>query len=461
MKKLLSVLLILASFHSFGQRLVLNVPQFSQMRTNWCWAACAQMIDQYHTNGTSTYDQCKIVNLFLSEKIAFLPSSTPASLSTCCTTCTCDVTATLDNMLIPYSHPVGIFHGVTLHTVLVGLGYYSTMDKKIDIAGIKREIDKCTPMILGYLHIGGGRHIVVVKGYDYSPSANMLVINDPIVNTPECKNCKLVMVNFDAIKKASASSPSSCVKQAEYFLGGIYRKDFTPCDTCNRYIHSPYEESVAFSKPESGYAMAVKKTTILQSESYEDIIKRLSNQANLKIPVSYISFPLLNDKIATFDNIIHSQQDTDYYYYQNDNINVLTKQVVDGKLMITQVKSCGYPLKYTIFSKSGKDSIQIDLLKGDYKFEVIRAPEPFFIDFYKFTNKEGKVFIVPSNNYNGLYFNKKKPLLALHEFHKKCLLKQLRKLFADIYKAQLAEGLFSETLLNNSKSYKQWQKSLK
>ncbi len=398
----------------------LNIPNEYQLQTNWCWAACAKMIDKYHSNNTSVRDQCEIVRTFLAKRNAYRPNLTQRYLENCCPNCPCTPSFDIDaNIKMDYSTPFGIFTGVNYHTLLVDLGYYNTIDKEINLNGIQREILKCTPLIMGYEHEEGGEHIVLVKGYDFtSPTGEkMLKINDPL--NPNCATCTLQMANFLALED------EDCIIKVSYFLSGIYRKDYDPCILCDDYITIP------FAVPPVP-ARLTSTTRTVQGETFAEILKNLEVESFLKIPVSYINFNLASKQTFKFNKIIGVKRDTDYYYFRNDNRYVLTKQNIKNKPVVTMLKTCNYPLKYIIYRKENKDSIEIDLLKGDYKFEIIRLAGPFHFDFYKFTDRDGKSYIVPSMNNNNIII-KKESIKALKEYNQKCLLRKVNQMIGSVF----------------------------
>jgi hypothetical protein len=129
---------------------LLNVPYIRQERSQWCWAACTQMVGSYH--GNSGIRQCQLANWYFQQRH-------------CCTTpnsSLCDRPCPADGIPKVYDH--------------VGLNCTGAWGVLAFIA-IQIEIDAGRPIEPGILwHLGGG-HVVLVRGYQ---GTNHVYVHDPI-----------------------------------------------------------------------------------------------------------------------------------------------------------------------------------------------------------------------------------------------------------------------------------------
>lgn len=128
---------------------VLNVPWIKQEQTQWCWAACAQMVLRY--SGNLTVRQCDFVNWLF-------------GLSDCCaagSTSLCNRPCQVADVCRVYS-AFGLRCSYSNGTVSFG--------------GLQFEIDQGRPVEAGLAWTGGGGHVVIVRGwYD----DGKIHVNDP------------------------------------------------------------------------------------------------------------------------------------------------------------------------------------------------------------------------------------------------------------------------------------------
>ena len=113
------------------------VSAIQQSQTNWCWAASSQMVMSY--DGTSV-SQCSQANyLFGQSNCCSYPSSSA-----------CNKGATEMSINQNLSH----------------WGYTNDLTDPISFSDLQNQIDWYWPFIAGWSWYGGGRHALVVRGYD-------------------------------------------------------------------------------------------------------------------------------------------------------------------------------------------------------------------------------------------------------------------------------------------------------
>jgi hypothetical protein len=396
--KFFAILFFITIGHwAIGQRVILNVPEIRQLRTNWCWAASAEMIDKFHSNNASNApSQCDIVTQYLESATAFDPELGEdevfsRTVGNCCQTCFCDNTQTA-NFTIPYLTSPSVFIGVTYHSVFLDLGYYSTMDKGLKFADIKEEIMRCMPIILGVEYSGGGQHIMVVKGVEKSQLGEILHLNDP--TSGQCGVSFLNAINLTAI-----SNPASITK-VQYYIAGIRGKNRPLCDTCSRYINNPFQENTELAQPQ------LRKI----EESFDELVNRLEKQPSVKIPVTYLAFNRTRNKRQAVTPNDLFLKETDFYFYQGNTQNVLTKQNIEGKEVVTQLKTSNYPLVFSILD--GNEIVEIDLINDKrIRVELFKVPGPLYQDFV-FVKKEKGQYLLSVKDLN---VNKGKPTVPINK----------------------------------------------
>lgn len=130
----------------------LNVPQIAQEQTQWCWAACADMVLHYY--GNTGIRQCELANWLFG-----LPGccSNPSS-SLCNRPCqVADVSRVFMNYGVRSSGGNGTVSFSTLQFELNG-------DRPVEVA---------------YSWNGGGGHVAIVRGWDQNSTGPFLRVNDP------------------------------------------------------------------------------------------------------------------------------------------------------------------------------------------------------------------------------------------------------------------------------------------
>lgn len=128
---------------------VLNVPLIMQEQTQWCWAACADMVLHYY--GNVAVRQCDLANWLF-------------GLSDCCSV----PSSSLCNRPCQVSDVCRVYNAF-------GLRCYSGSGT-ISFGAIQFEIDQNRPLEPGLAWTGGGGHVVIVRGYYDDGKVH---VNDP------------------------------------------------------------------------------------------------------------------------------------------------------------------------------------------------------------------------------------------------------------------------------------------
>lgn len=128
---------------------VLNVPWIKQEQTQWCWAACADMVLHYY--GNINVRQCDLANWLF-------------GLSDCCSV----PSSSLCNRPCQVADVCRVYNAF-------GLRCYSASGT-ISQGAIQLEIDQGRPIEPGIAWNGGGGHVVIVRGY-YDDGK--IHVNDP------------------------------------------------------------------------------------------------------------------------------------------------------------------------------------------------------------------------------------------------------------------------------------------
>jgi hypothetical protein len=113
---------------------ILAVPFRYQEQTQWCWAACAEMI--YHFFGITNWRQCHMAQVIFGADCCSAPGS-----SVC-------------------NQPNWVSNALNL----VGIHWY-WHNTAYSFYGVRNEINGSRPVVARYGWSGGGGHFVVIRGY--------------------------------------------------------------------------------------------------------------------------------------------------------------------------------------------------------------------------------------------------------------------------------------------------------
>ena len=128
---------------------LLPVPYVQQTQTEWCWAACAEMVARYF--GATAVKQCELANVLHHQ--------------TGC--CTAPASAACNQ---PTDYP-GVFT-VYAHLGIGLIGHTWAVNPQV----VLRELTAGRPVEVGYTWDGGGGHVAVI--YGVTP-AGLLAVHDP------------------------------------------------------------------------------------------------------------------------------------------------------------------------------------------------------------------------------------------------------------------------------------------
>lgn len=127
----------------------LNVPWIKQEQTQWCWAACADMVLHYY--GNATVRQCDLANWLF-------------GLTACCQA----PGTSLCNRPCQIADVCRVYNAWSIRC-------YSASGT-VSFGALQFEIDNDRPVESGIAWNGGGGHVVIVRGwYDNS----RVYVNDP------------------------------------------------------------------------------------------------------------------------------------------------------------------------------------------------------------------------------------------------------------------------------------------
>ena len=117
----------------------LNVPLIKQEQTEWCWAACADMVSDFY--GNAAVCQCEFANWLF-------------GLSDCCSV----PSSSLCNRPAEVTDVCGVYNAFGVQC--------ASSSGTISLAALQYEIDQGRPIEAGLAWTGGGGHAVLVYGYD-------------------------------------------------------------------------------------------------------------------------------------------------------------------------------------------------------------------------------------------------------------------------------------------------------
>ena len=134
---------------SLSARPMLNVKLVKQEQTQWCWAACTQMVTEFMD--VNTPKQCELAN--------FLHGQTG-----CCAT----PGSSACNRPAPYVDIAYVFTFVRIHCISERFA--------IPAATILSELQANRPVEMGLLWSGGGGHVAII--YGVTPEG-LVAVHDP------------------------------------------------------------------------------------------------------------------------------------------------------------------------------------------------------------------------------------------------------------------------------------------
>ena len=133
---------------------IINVPQIKQEQSNWCWAACAEMILRYYDG--SVIRQCEFANELFGETLCCLMPSSPDCNRPCRKK---DVSRLYSSKHI----------------------YSKLVEETIPFSKLRSEINAGCLVEVAYLweNSGGTGHVVIVRGWRIDGKEEFVYVNDP------------------------------------------------------------------------------------------------------------------------------------------------------------------------------------------------------------------------------------------------------------------------------------------
>jgi Papain-like cysteine protease AvrRpt2 len=135
---------------------MLDVPYVKQTQNQWCWAACTQMVAAFLDN--PDVRQCELAN--------FLHGRT-----NCCQQPGSDAC----NQPTPWEGVGPVYNHVNINCI--------TNTWPVNPQVVVRELTLRRPVEVGLLWLGGGGHVVLIRGFT---AQGLLAINDPWFGTGLC-----------------------------------------------------------------------------------------------------------------------------------------------------------------------------------------------------------------------------------------------------------------------------------
>lgn len=145
----------LAKSPTFGaSSFALNLPLEGQRGQNWCWAACASMVCDYHSGSRGNLPQCALASAKTSQKCCLGSGISQA----------CDVPATQSEIT----------------DIWANLSYrVAAINSSLDEQQVVDELRDGRPVQAG-LHFGFAGHVVLVGGFRPSPGQYFIVDPAPV-----------------------------------------------------------------------------------------------------------------------------------------------------------------------------------------------------------------------------------------------------------------------------------------
>lgn len=131
----------------------LGVPRFPQQQTQWCWAACAEMVLEFYS--FPNVDQCDLAN------IAF-----PQAGGACCN----NPSSSLCDKPLSDAEICRLWANKGIK--------YSYVNSFIPFTTLQSEINAGRPVEVAFTLSNGG-HVVIVQGWSQTPMGPYLFVNDP------------------------------------------------------------------------------------------------------------------------------------------------------------------------------------------------------------------------------------------------------------------------------------------
>lgn len=132
---------------------IIDVPQIAQEQTNWCWAACIEMVLRYY--GMSAARQCELANELFSRSDCCSEPSNPE----------CNKPCEIEEISTLYSRR-------NIQSQFV--------DKNVSFSTLQSEIDADRPVEAAFYQRRKEKgHLVIIRGWYITEAENFVHVNDP------------------------------------------------------------------------------------------------------------------------------------------------------------------------------------------------------------------------------------------------------------------------------------------
>lgn len=138
--------------------LTLGVRRQRQQQTNWCWAACVDMVLDFY--GEPSLKQCEVVGKKIKEDCCDNPQNSDYNIS-------CEP----EDMRAAWKQ-VGIKSHPHLGAATGDSGWIRSDE-------LRAELDEGRPVELGLRWKGGGGHAIIVQGWKATSKGLFFLVNDP------------------------------------------------------------------------------------------------------------------------------------------------------------------------------------------------------------------------------------------------------------------------------------------
>lgn len=348
--------LVLAFAQAQVTQHIIPVTMIKQQRSQWCWAACAAMLDKYYFPAIAR-PQCELVEYYLEQiydidNTLNCSSAVPGSHNE---------SRRNDTGNAYFSYPMDYF-GKRYERILSYNGLYSSFEISPTAAEIKAEINNNRPMIVFLSLSGDSRgsgHIVLVKGYREEADGTLfLLLNDPWFHNPVATISPLTEINYSAL------STVGTVRSFQAFQINIHPKlvpiTATPGSFARNVMNVSFDNVVPPIK-EDTITIPVK---ILSIDKLRGIFSCLKRQKFLKNQIIELYLP--------------------------GSRKTIMKEKTEKGWVTTEIREANYPTH--LHGVKGQDSLIIDdIAKGNVTLWQYPAPPfPFFYEVVH--NKEKLVF---------------------------------------------------------------------
>ena len=384
-----------------------GVDLIPQEQIQWCWAACMEMIMEFHDN-TTTIQQCDLVNKYVQYNNNAAGSNPFASLPTAACPSGCPADGSFNPSAwesINYSKRNGVIKQAFFDLLFSFHGYNSIEDietLEVDWGEIRAEIDGCRPFVLLLTKREvisnpntNYNHAVVVKGY-YDTGTQYVLVNDPQFNRDtSCRACEyLLPISIFTDPIDQLNSVTSVIRM-------INPKDGSYCDTCTQLdstSNHPLIQILENSVTSEGPFFDLGKSTYSEGEIDSLLAIRDENGDRYFFQNRYFTPSGGNFKERIGMTLRREEQPISVHF-----------EKIDGNWAVKGVtlQECTPFTEFITISRRGgvpggiKDTISFN------NFEIVEL-HPDFYQFYRI-QRDNEIIYTPIRAYPGLPFEPEEP----------------------------------------------------